>query len=100
LEEPLGLSVLEAQYLRLPCIVSDVGGLKILVDDLKTGLRVPAADAGAIGLAIKKLMHDKILTRTISENAHKQVIEKFDFADKVKEYVALYQEVLNENTTG
>ncbi len=100
LEEPLGLSVLEAQYFRLPCIVSDVGGLKLLVDDLKTGLRVPAADAKSIGLAIKRLMHDKILARTIGENSHKQIIEKFDFADRVNEYIALYQEVLNENTAG
>jgi len=98
LEEPLGLSVLEAQYFRLPCIVSDIGGLKILVDDLKTGIRVPPADSQAIASAIKKLVSDKALTKTISENSHKQVIEKFDFADKVQKYIELYQEVLNENT--
>ena len=99
LEEPLGLSVLEAQYFGLPCVVSDVGGLKILVDNLKTGIRVPAASSHAIASAVKKLINDYVLAKTISENSHKQVIENFDAADRAEEYIKIYKEVLDENTS-
>jgi len=94
LEEPLGLSVLEAQYFGLPCVVSDAGGLKILVEDGVSGMIVPRADAQAIAEAIDRLASDEALRKTISTNCRKNVLENFDLSRKVEEFIKVYREVL------
>ncbi len=97
-EEPLGLSVLEAQYFGIPCVVSDTGGLRIIVDDKKTGLRVPVDDDAAIAEAIITLMEDEDLRERISKNSRIQIREKFNFATRVDEFIKVYNEVLKSQT--
>lgn len=92
LEEPLGLSVIEAQYYGIPCVVSNVGGLKILVKDEDTGLLVPPADAENIAAALMRLESDKKLKDYISSNSKKQVRKNFDIRNKIKEFINVYKE--------
>jgi len=94
IEEPLGLSVIEAQYLGIPTIVSNVGGLTILVDNEKTGLVVKKADPSAIAEAVNKIMLNNDLKNRISENCQKQVREKFDLSQKINDFITVYNEVL------
>ncbi|MBU0878806.1 MAG: glycosyltransferase family 4 protein [Candidatus Omnitrophica bacterium] len=94
-EEPFGLSVAEAQYFGLPCIVSEIGGLKILVSHLNTGVLVPRENSEKIAQAVNMLMENPSLRSKISKNSRKQVIEKFDFSKKVMKFIEIYQEVLN-----
>jgi glycosyltransferase involved in cell wall biosynthesis len=94
LEEPLGLSILEAQYVGVPCVASCVGGLKILIENLKTGILVPPKQPQKIAAAIDFLIKNEILRKEIQENAKKKVLEKFDFSKKVKDFIEIYEKVL------
>ncbi len=93
-EEPLGLSVLEAQYFGIPCVVSDTGGLRILVDHKNTGLRVPVGDVNAIADAVITILEDENLKMRISQNSREQVKNNFDFSKRVKEFIDVYRETL------
>jgi glycosyltransferase involved in cell wall biosynthesis len=94
IEEPLGLSVIEAQYFGIPSIVSNAGGLTTLVENEKTGLIVEKADSSAIAAAVKKIMLDDELKKRISINCQKQAREKFDLSKKINDFIAVYHEAL------
>ncbi|MCF7870239.1 MAG: glycosyltransferase family 4 protein [Candidatus Omnitrophica bacterium] len=99
LEEPLGLSVVEAQYLGIPPIVSGVDGLNLLVSQEKTGLKVPIGDSLAIAEAIIKLKKNKELYQTISKNARNQVIDKFDITKKIDSFIEIYEKAIKDNNS-
>jgi glycosyltransferase involved in cell wall biosynthesis len=94
LEEPLGLSILEAQYVGVPCIASCVGGLKIIIENLKTGVLVPPKQPKKIASAIDFLIRNEEIRKEIQKNAKRKILEKFDFSKKVKDFIEIYQEVL------
>ncbi len=98
LEEPLGLSVVEAQFFGIPCVVSNVGGLKILVEGFETGMLAKPKDERSIFEAISILLDNDTLRRKISNNSTKQVLERFDIRQKVNDFIKVYQETLHENT--
>ncbi|MCF7873294.1 MAG: glycosyltransferase family 4 protein [Candidatus Omnitrophica bacterium] len=99
LEEPLGLSVVEAQYLGIPPVVSGVDGLNLLVDHEKTGLKSKPVNPKSISQAIIKLTTDKVLYRQISINAHKQVIDKFDISKKINSFIKIYEKAIKNTTS-
>ena len=94
LEEPLGLSVLEAQYFGIPCVVSNIGGLRILVKNENTGLLVPPADPKSIADALIRIENDKNLRNSISSNSKKQVENNFDIRERINEFIDVYKEAL------
>lgn len=94
LEEPLGLSVIEAQYLSIPPIVSQTGGLNLLVEDKKTGLKTPPGDSLAISKAIIELKENKPLYQKISQNAKQQVIDNFDITKKIDNFIEVYEKAI------
>ena len=97
LEEPLGLSVVEAQFFGIPCVVSNVGGLKILVENFETGMLAQPGDEKSISEAISIILDNDILRRKISNNSARQVLERFDIAQKVSDFIKVYQELIHEN---
>ncbi|MFO8052728.1 MAG: glycosyltransferase family 4 protein [Candidatus Omnitrophota bacterium] len=99
LEEPLGLSVVEAQYLGIPTIVSEVDGLNLLVNHEKTGLKSEPANPKSISEAIIKLAANKVLYRQISINAHKQVINKFDISKKIDSFIEIYEKATKDSNS-
>ncbi len=96
LEEPLGLSVVEAQYLGIPPIVSGVDGLNLLVEQEETGLKVPPADSLAIAKTIITLWQNQPLYQKISENAKNQVKNKFDIAKKIDSFTQVYEKAIKD----
>jgi len=96
LEEPLGLSVVEAQYLGIPPIVSGVDGLNLLVEQEETGLKVPPSDNLAIAKAIITLWQNRPLYQKISENAKNQVKDKFDIAKKIGRFIQVYEKAIKD----
>ncbi len=99
LEEPLGLSVVEAQYLGIPPVVSGIDGLNLLVDDTKTGLKSKPADPASISRAIIRLASDKTLYRQIAIDAHNQVIDRFDINKKIDSFIEVYEKTI-KNISG
>jgi colanic acid/amylovoran biosynthesis glycosyltransferase len=77
-EEGLPLSVIEAQALGKPAIVSDSGGLPEVVGNGVTGIVVPQQDSPAIGQAIIKLCNDPIGLSQMSKKAYERASSLFN----------------------
>ena len=69
LYEGFGLPPLEAMACGTPVIASDVGGLSVLVQHNKTGLRVRANDPAELARAIERLLDDDALRRRMGHAA-------------------------------
>jgi len=96
LEEPLGLSVVEAQYFGIPCVASDVGGLRITVDNMNTGIGVPPKNPEEISKALILLMGDPDLRNKISMNSKRQVVENFDIEKKIDSFISVYKKAMEK----
>ncbi|HUS57253.1 MAG TPA: glycosyltransferase family 4 protein [Planctomycetota bacterium] len=69
--EGLGLVALEAMALGVPVVVSSAGGLPELVTNEVNGLVVPPNAAGALGLAIVRLLENRQLAKRLAEEGRK-----------------------------
>ena len=73
LYEPFGLVALEAAAAGTPLVVSDTGGLREIVHDGVTGLRVPPDDAPALSAALDRLLSDEVTARRLARAARAAV---------------------------
>lgn len=94
--EGFGLAALEALACGVPVIGSIVGGLPELITDGEVGYLEPIGDVEAMAKRSMEILSDDELRRTISKNARKLTVEKFDTRDIVKEYHRFYEEVLKD----
>lgn len=67
--ESFGMVALETMACGTPVIASDVGGLAYLVQNGRTGYRVPARDAEALAEKIVRLLTDEGLRRRMGHRA-------------------------------
>lgn len=80
IHEPFGIVVLEAWSAGKPVIVSDVGGLKSLVDDEVTGLKFNPESSGCEYDLVRKvlwLQQHKKLAAQLAERGHEEVRSKY-----------------------
>ena len=91
--EGLARSVLEAMSQRIPCIVSDVGGLPELIVDGETGLVVPPCDPEAIARAVERLAGDKALREKFGKAARKRVEESFNVNGTIIAFQKLFSDI-------
>jgi glycosyltransferase involved in cell wall biosynthesis len=92
--EGFGMVALEAMERGRPVIASRVGGLPEIVDDGRTGLLVPAADADALAGAIRELVSDPERAEAFGRAARARAAEQFSqerCTDRIEE---LYRSAL------
>ena len=94
--EGFGLAALEALACGVPVIGTIVGGLPELITDGEVGYLEPIGDVEAMARRSIEILSDDELRRTMSRNARKLTVEKFDTRDIVKEYHQFYEEVLKD----
>jgi glycosyltransferase involved in cell wall biosynthesis len=75
--EPLGLVALEAMALGVPVVASNVDGLRESIESETNGLLVPADAAGALGMAISRLLKDRTLAKRLAEEGRRTVGRRF-----------------------
>lgn len=68
LEEPFGLTAIEAMACGVPIIASKIGGLKEIINE-NCGILVPPADSKKLATAIIKLLKDDVLREKLSKGA-------------------------------
>jgi glycosyltransferase involved in cell wall biosynthesis len=93
--EAFGIAALEAMRMRVPVIVSPVGGLPELIRDGETGIVLPRLDAESIAAAIQKLASDEALRTRLANNAF-EYAGKFDGDIAVKQVVEIYQRLTSD----
>ncbi|MCU0441486.1 MAG: glycosyltransferase family 4 protein [Bacteroidia bacterium] len=93
ISESFNNSVLLAQSLGLPCIVSDAGGLPENVVNEQTGIVVPRYNAEAAANAIKTIISKPNQYSTFSRQAIERA-QLFTQKAQTQKYVQLYQQLL------
>jgi len=96
LKEGLGVAALEAMASGLPVIASDVGGLREVVEDGRTGIIVAPANSAAIASAIGRLAESGELRAQMGSAARARVVEKYSVERMAAETLALYRECVRK----
>ena len=102
MHEEFGLVALEMMMHALPLIVTDVGGLKELIEDNQTGLKVPlkrinkkrAVDTVALKKQICYLLENQDVAFKLGQNARKVFIQKYEYTHFKKKMLNLYNELI------
>jgi len=77
LAEGFPYAVLEAMSVGCACLVTDAGGTPEAVADGRSGVVVPAGDAGALAAAAGRLLDDPALRDALGTAARERVISHF-----------------------
>lgn len=89
--EGLGMVTLEAAACGIPIVGTDVG---LLPDHSELGISVPVGDDQALAQAITTLLHDKQKRLALGQAARKLVEEGFTIQESVRQFRALYTELV------
>ncbi len=100
LHEALGLALQEALFLGNACIGTRAGGIPELIDDGRTGLLVPKADAPALAQALVRLMNDPKLRETLGAAGRRDIVARGMTRRQMGEqHRKIYRELLRDQTS-
>jgi glycosyltransferase involved in cell wall biosynthesis len=88
--EAFGIAALELMRMKVPVIVSPVGGLPELVRDGATGVVLPQLTPDAIAQSIRELRGDAALREKLSQNAFEHS-SSFDGRRQVEQVIEIYE---------
>jgi glycosyltransferase involved in cell wall biosynthesis len=89
---------LEAMAAGLPVAATSVGGVPEILQHERTGLLVPPRDPAALAGAIRRLLQDERLRRTLGEAGRIRAGTDYTPEAYRRTLVALYQELLDERS--
>ena len=89
--EGLPMSLLQAFSLRLPAIVTDVGGMAEVLRLAQAGIAVTATDHAQMAAAILRLAQDNGEREQFSANAEAAFNSRFGLQTMVDAYMKLYK---------
>lgn len=96
--EAFGLSAAEAMALERPVVASRVDGLPEVIEEGRTGLLVPPADADALAAAILQLAADPRLRHQMGVEGRKRVWERFSLDRMIARHEQFYERVTSRAT--
>lgn len=92
LKEGLPYVLLEAGLAEIPIIATNVGGVPEIIENNKTGLLVSPANPNEIADAIKKLIENPELTKTLTQKARQKILQEFSFEKMLQRTLAAYED--------
>jgi glycosyltransferase involved in cell wall biosynthesis len=92
-EEPMGQVAVEAMLAQRPVVASDVGGLRDIVVNEETGLRVPPRDPAALAEAIDRLLDDPTLCKQMGLAGSEKAV-RYTSQVVVPEILTVFESVL------
>ncbi|MCB9746954.1 MAG: glycosyltransferase [Candidatus Omnitrophica bacterium] len=94
--EGISLTVLEAMAAGLPVVATKVGGNPEIISEGKTGFLVPLGYPERIESAVKRIMADPRLGRSLGEAGRLRVQENSQLEHMVSVYREIYDEIKSE----
>ena len=98
--EGLPVSVLEAQAMGVPVVVTDTGGVRDCLKHGVDGWMVPVGAVEAFSDGVARLLRDPVTARRMAEEAQRRVRQQAGVERMVRETEALYETVLRGRHTG
>ncbi len=92
-------ALIEAMGIGMPCIASDVGGIKDLIENEKNGIRVPAQDSKALATALHRMLVAPEFASELGRNARTTIQQKFNTAKSIQRLEDIYHSFLQKNGT-
>jgi glycosyltransferase involved in cell wall biosynthesis len=92
--EGFPLVVLEALLAETAVVATNVGSVPEAVRDEETGLLVPADDAAALAAAMRRLLGDADLRRSLGGRGRRLVLDRFTAQHMAHSFRAMYDEVV------
>lgn len=89
--EGMPMALVEAMAHGCACVVTDIG---LPVEKDREALVVPPGDAKALGEAIRALIRDKRMRRTLGENARSRALREYSWSRAAEEYACLFRELV------
>jgi len=93
--EGLSRSLIEAAAMERPIITTDVPGCRDVVDHGLSGLLVPVRDARSIQLAIRLLLENPSLARSLGKAARLKVVSEFQVMHVNQSTISQYHQLLD-----
>jgi|WetSurMetagenome_2_1015567.scaffolds.fasta_scaffold00106_22 glycosyltransferase involved in cell wall biosynthesis len=97
--EGFGTVVIEAAAMGVPCVGTDIYGLKDSIIDGHTGVLVPPRNVEALKDALRHILDNPDLLMQLGVNARKRVVEEFD-SRTINQMTAQEYECLLEKNRG
>lgn len=97
LTEPFGLTLLEAAASGLPLVATVFGGPVDIVGNCKNGLLVDPLDEASISKAILKILENKELWTTFSNNGQVNVAKFYTWEAHAKIYLEIISGIISTN---
>jgi glycosyltransferase involved in cell wall biosynthesis len=93
--DTFGMTIIEAEVMQVPVIVTKVGGTSEAIIDGKTGFLVNQGDIKDIEDKINLLLNDKNLAKQIGNDGKKFVVENFSWENTVKKFIQNMKNSIN-----
>jgi glycosyltransferase involved in cell wall biosynthesis len=96
-DEPFGRILAEAAAAGLPAVAFASGAAPEIVVHERTGLLVTPGDPEALAAAIRRLLGDPVLRRSLGEAARHHAAEHFDVSRLTREVEAVFARALGSD---
>lgn len=93
LSEGLPVSLVEAMYLKVPVLATNVQGNREIMRDGINGILVPPGDSWSITQGIMEFFHCKLKYQSKAEQAYQWIMENFDRSASFDRIFNLYQKI-------
>ncbi len=94
--EPFGLINLEAMACETPVVASAVGGILEVVEDGKTGILVPPAKPDELAAALRRVLENPALGRSLGQAGRRRVEARFSWASVAERTERVYADAIAE----
>jgi glycosyltransferase involved in cell wall biosynthesis len=78
-EESFGIVAIEAMVCKRPVVATAVGGIPEIIEQEVSGILVEPENPEALAAALRRVLKNSGLRRTLAENGYSRVIERFCF---------------------
>jgi glycosyltransferase involved in cell wall biosynthesis len=91
IKEGLPYVVIEAGYARLPVVATNVGGVKEIIEDMKSGVLVQTRKPDDIAQGLKLILTESERAETFATNLRTKVVSEFSLEKMVEKTLAVYE---------
>lgn len=92
--ESFGVAAVEAMSCAKPVIVTDVGGLKEVVDNGRFGIVIPKKDPLTLANTLEELMKDQQRASDLGRSARAHVIANYDWKNNLALMISEYKKLI------